>query len=109
MMSTGPLSPRSIDIIASCFAIIVTVYFWWENTKGIPESSEKALHIMKLVTVMVVLLIGWCIYTAVLRHSQVPPFPYPRNLRVSPNAIRWPAHSAMPQIGLGARFIAMGH
>src|ERR1700732_1712751 len=33
-LATGPLSPRCIDIIASCFAIIVTVYFWWENTKG---------------------------------------------------------------------------
>ena len=45
------------------FAIVVTVYFWWENTKGVSESSEKALHIMKLVTVMVVMLIAWCIYT----------------------------------------------
>src|SRR5258707_14632715 len=108
-ITKGHFSGGTTGLIAARFSVIVTVYFWWENTKGIPESSEKALHIMKLVTVMVVLLIGWCIYTAVLRHSQVPPFPYPRNLRVSPNAIRWPAHSAMPQIGLGARFIAMGH
>ena len=55
-MTSGPLSPRSIDIIATLFAIIITIYFWWQNTKGIPESSEKALHIMKLVTVMVVIL-----------------------------------------------------
>jgi len=48
--------------------------FLVENTKGVAESSEKALHIMKLVTVMVVLLIGWCIYTALLRHSPLPPF-----------------------------------
>src|SRR6267154_131635 len=38
-MTSGPLSPRSIDFIACCFAIIVTIYFWWENTKGIPELS----------------------------------------------------------------------
>src|ERR1700732_4795681 len=63
---SGAFSQISIDRIATVFAITVTVYFWWENTKGIPESSEKALHIMKLVTVMVVLLIGWWIYTAVL-------------------------------------------
>src|SRR6201988_2328356 len=69
-LPTGPLSPRAIDIIACCFAIIVTIYFWWENTKGIPESSEKALHIMKLVTVMVVILIGWWGFTIVFRHSQ---------------------------------------
>src|SRR5262250_1931242 len=47
-LTHGPLSPRTIDLIAASFAIIITVYFWWENTKGIPESSEKALKIMKL-------------------------------------------------------------
>src|SRR5216684_2177364 len=78
---SGLLALGSVDFVSASFAILVTLYFWWENTKGIPESSEKALHIMKLVTVMVVLLIGWCIYTAVLRHSSLPPFPYPRNLR----------------------------
>src|SRR6266436_5362820 len=86
-MTTGPLSPRSIDIIATCFAIIVTVYFWWENTKGIPESSEKALHIMKLVTVMVVILIGWCVYTLFVRPSHLPPLPHPRNLRLTADAV----------------------
>src|SRR5579864_3129958 len=28
------------DATAAAFAILVTVYFWWENIKGIPESSE---------------------------------------------------------------------
>src|SRR5690242_5012195 len=60
---SGPFSQNTIATIAAGFAIAVTLYFWWQNTKGIPESSEKALHIMKLVSVMVVLLIGWCLYT----------------------------------------------
>ena len=51
------------------------------------ESSEKALHIMKLVTVMVVMLIAWCIYTVIVRHSALPPWPHPRNLRLGP--ARW--------------------
>src|SRR6202140_2160555 len=107
---SGPFSQSTIAAIATGFAIVVTVYFWWENTKGIPESSEKALHIMKLVTVMVVLLIGWCIYTAVLRHSSLPPFPYPRNLRLGPNALGWLAHSSLPHMfGIVAIFIALGH
>src|ERR1044071_6582073 len=38
-LTTGPLSPRTIALIAPSFAIVITVYFWWENTKGIPESS----------------------------------------------------------------------
>jgi amino acid transporter len=106
----GPLSGVSADSIAVGFAIIVTVYFWWENTKGIPESSEKALHIMKLVTVMVVILIAWCGYTIAVRHSVLPPLPHPKNLRLSPSALGWLAHSSLPQMfGVLAIFIALGH
>src|SRR5215813_12402737 len=76
-------------LIAASFAILVTIYFWWENTKGIPESSEKALHIMKLVTVMVVILIGWCIYTLYVRPWHLPPLPHPRNLHLTEGALGW--------------------
>jgi amino acid transporter len=104
------LTPNQVDFIAAGFAILVTVYFWWENTKGIPESSEKALLIMKLVTVMVVLLISWCIYTAVLRHSALPPWPHPRNLRLNASALGWLAGSPLPHMfGIIAIFIALGH
>src|ERR1700676_1655155 len=104
------LTPNEVSFIAAGFAILVTVYFWWENTKGIPESSEKALVIMKLVTVMVVLLITWCIYTAVLRHSALPPWPHPRNLRLNASALGWLAGSPLPHMfGIIAIFIALGH
>ena len=107
---SGPLSTGSISLVSASFAILVTIYFWWENTKGIPESSEKALHIMKLVTVMVVILITWCIYTALLRHSPLPPLPHPRNLRLSESALGWLAHSSLPHMfGIVAIFIALGH
>src|SRR2546430_1592567 len=107
---SGPFSANTIASIAAAFAIGVTVFFWWQNIKGIPESSEKALHIMKLVTVMVVLLIGWCIYTAVIRHSSLPPFPYPRNLRFGPGSLGWLAHSSLPHMfGVLAVLIALGH
>jgi amino acid transporter len=104
------LTPNEVNFIAAAFAILVTVYFWWENTKGIPESSEKALLIMKLVTIMVVLLISWCIYTAVLRHSALPPWPHPRNLRLNASALGWLAGSPLPHMfGIIAIFIALGH
>ncbi|HET6930424.1 MAG TPA: APC family permease [Candidatus Acidoferrum sp.] len=107
---SGPLSSFTVDFVSASFAIVVTIYFWWENTKGIPESSEKALHIMKLVTVMVVILIGWCTYTAFIRHSTLPPFPHPRNLRLSQSALGWLAHSSLPHMfGIIAIFIALGH
>src|SRR5437868_8221564 len=40
---SGAFSPNTIATIAAIFAIVVTLYFWWQNIKGIPESSEKAL------------------------------------------------------------------
>src|ERR1700674_5677311 len=79
---SGPFSQLPIGWIAAGFAVTVTLYFWWENNKGVHESSGKALPIMKLVTVMVVLLIAWCLYTIFVRHSQVPPLPHPRNLKL---------------------------
>src|SRR6202047_2056298 len=107
---SGPFSQNTIAAIATGFAIVVTAYFWGENTKGVSESSEKALHIMKLVTVMVVILIGWCIYTAILRHSSLPPFPYPRNIHLTASALGWLAHSKLPQMfGIVTIFIALGH
>ena len=110
MHISGPLAPTSISIISAGFAVVVTTYFWWENTKGVSESSEKALQIMKLVTVMVVMLIAWCTYTVIVRHSALPPWPHPRNLRLGPSALGWLVHSSLPHtFGIIAIFIALGH
>src|SRR5262249_6656426 len=106
---SGAFSAPTVDIIAAAFAVAVTLYFWWENTKGVHESSDKALKIMKLVTVMVVMLIIWCLYTISVRHSTLPPLPYPHNLRLTPNALGWLAHTVLPQFGIVAIFIALGH
>ena len=47
-------------------ASLVTVYFWWKNIQGIHESSEQALRIMQITTVMVVMLIVWCLITLIM-------------------------------------------
>ncbi|HEY6185466.1 MAG TPA: amino acid permease, partial [Terriglobales bacterium] len=48
-----------VNLTAAAFAILVTIYFWWENIKGIHESSEKALRIMYVTTVMVIIMLLW--------------------------------------------------
>src|SRR6058998_2587583 len=48
---------------AAACAVLVTLYFWRKNIIGIRESSEKALRIMQITTVMVVILIIWCLIT----------------------------------------------
>src|SRR5580698_9376770 len=82
-----------INGTAAFFAILVTVYFWWENIKGIPESSEKALRIMYVTTVMVVVMLGWCGYTLWVRGVHLPPFPFPHNLTFSPDSLGWLKHT----------------
>src|SRR5204863_9117406 len=90
-----------MNATAAVFAILVTVYFWWENIKGIPESSGKALRIMYVTTVMVVLLVGWCSYTLWVRGFHLPPLPYLSNLVYSTDALGWLKNTSLPYtIGL---------
>ena len=49
-------SKATINLLAAGLAVLVTLYFWWRNTKGIHESSNDALRIMYATTVMIVLL-----------------------------------------------------
>jgi amino acid transporter len=95
---------------AAFFAVLCTLYFWWYNIKGVHESSQKAMRIMQITTVMVVILIAWCVYTVLLRHPALPPFPTPHNLKLEPNAMGWLygvkfAHFA----ALIAIFVGLGH
>ncbi|HTW32316.1 MAG TPA: APC family permease [Candidatus Sulfotelmatobacter sp.] len=60
---------------AAGLAVIVVLYFWWKNTQGIHESSQKALQIMAITTVMVVILIIWCTITVLHAPVQLPPSP----------------------------------
>src|ERR1700756_44 len=65
----------SDDHFAAGLAVIVVLYFWWKNTQGIHESSQKALQIMVVTTVMVVILILWCTVTVLRAPVQLPPSP----------------------------------
>ena len=56
----GQSFPFNLNYFAAFFGVVVTVYFWWKNIKGIHESSGKALRIMQITTVMVVALLIWC-------------------------------------------------
>src|SRR5581483_8541692 len=77
--------------MAAAIAILITLYFWWRNTKGIHESSDDALRIMKVTTVMVVLLIGWSLFTILIRSSmqRLPPAPAPHQLVFNTDAVGW--------------------
>jgi amino acid transporter len=99
---------------AAFFAVLVTLYFWWENIKGIPESSEKALRIMYVTTVMVVLMVGWCCYTLWVKGGHLPPWPHLRNITYltgeHEGALGWLRHSSLPYtVGIIGIMIGLGH
>src|SRR5580698_4146446 len=66
----------SDDHFAAGLAVIVVLYFWWKNTQGIHESSQKAVQIMIITTGMVVILILWCTITALKIPVHLPPSPF---------------------------------
>jgi amino acid transporter len=99
-----------VNAAAAVFAALVTLYFWWENIKGIPESSEKALRIMYVTTVMVVMMIVWCGYTLMVRGVHLPPLPHLKNIVYAPDSLGWLKHSSLPYtVGLIGIFIGLGH
>ena len=89
------------------FALIVTVYFWHENIKGIHESSEKALRVMQITTVMVVILLAWSAFTLVKSGYQAVPLPTPENLHFSKESLGFLRHS-FPEQSLTRMFGVLG-
>jgi amino acid transporter len=85
----GIASQMPTNQTAMLFAVLVTVYFWRRNIKGIHESSDDALKIMYVTTVMVVIMILWSVITLIERGGQLPPVPVPSNLSFSEDALGW--------------------
>ena len=86
----NPSSP-TVNLWAAAIAVLVTLYFWWRNTRGLHESSDDALRIMYVTTVMVVTLILWSGLTIARRPDQrrLPPAPAPHNLTFDREAVGW--------------------
>jgi amino acid transporter len=62
------------NITAVAIAVCIEVYFWRKNIIGISESSEKALRIFQVSSVLLVVLLVWSIVTIALRGVSLPPF-----------------------------------
>src|SRR5262249_40035066 len=105
-----------VDVNATSviFALVVTGYYWWENTKGIQESSEKALRVMQITTVMVVILLAWSGLTLAKVGYQPVPVPSAENLNFSDEALgflkhTFPVHVLAKIFGIFGILIAFGH
>ena len=104
---------RHLDVntFAAGLAVVATLYFWWQNTKGMHESSGKALRIMQITTVMVGILLIWAPLTIVLKNlwGHLPPAPLPRNLTFADSAQGWFKGTFWLQIPMVVIIIAFGH
>ncbi|HVW76865.1 MAG TPA: APC family permease [Alloacidobacterium sp.] len=95
---------------SAVFCVAVTLFYWWQNIKGIEESTDKALEVMKITTIMVVLLLGWGIFSAIHVRASLPPLPVPSNLHFSHDALGFLAGTKFATaLGLFGIVMAFGH
>ncbi len=100
----------SEDHFSAVFAVFVVLYFWWKNIQGIHESSEKALQIMVITTVMVVLLIVWCTITVLRVPVQIPPNPlHPGVVRLNKESLGWLDGTWISHLTWIILFVGFGH
>src|ERR1700677_4695718 len=100
----------SMNSTSAVFAAAVTIYYWWQNIKGIEEASGKALRVMQITTVMVVILLLWGVFSVMVVGVHLPPPPTPHNLHFSQDALGFlKGTSLVPVLGLFGILMAFGH
>jgi amino acid transporter len=100
----------SEDHFSAGFAILIVVYFWWKNIQGMHESSEKALQIMIITTVMVVILIIWCSITVFSAPIHLPPNPlHPGVVKLNKESLGWLYGTWISHFTWIILFVGFGH
>ncbi len=100
----------SEDHFSAAFAVLIVLYFWWKNIQGIHESSQKALQIMIITTVMVVLLIIWCTITVLRAPVQLPPNPlHPGVVPLTKESLGWLHGTWISHLTWIILFVGFGH
>jgi amino acid transporter len=94
---------------AAAFGVVVTIFFWWKNTQGIHESSEQALRIMQITTVMVVILILWCVITLIVHPAHLPPLPSRATITMDHESLGWLYHSWAASLTWVLLLVGFGH
>jgi amino acid transporter len=94
---------------AAAFAVIVTLFFWWKNIQGIHESSEQALRIMQITTVMVLILIAWCLITLIVHPAPLPPLPARANITLNHESLGWLYHTGVANLTWVILLVGFGH
>ena len=98
------------NYFSAVFGAGVAIYFWWKNTQGIHESSQKALQIMAITTVMVVILIVWCTVAVLRAPVQLPPSPlHPGVIPLNKESLGWLHGTWFSHLTWIILFVGFGH
>ncbi len=100
----------SEDHFSAAIAVLIVLYFWWKNIQGMHESSEKALQIMIVTTVMVVILIIWCTITVFSAPVHLPPNPLTTGVvRLNKESLGWLNGTWISHLTWIILFVGFGH
>ncbi|HVN17710.1 MAG TPA: APC family permease [Dongiaceae bacterium] len=97
------------NYFAAGFAVVIVLYFWWKNTEGLHESSGRALQIMVITTVMVVMLIAWCVITLLHHPAPLPPSPMQAPFPQDKETFGWLSGTIFAKLTVVLLFIGFGH
>jgi len=95
------LSPRFIAVI---FSLVVIFYFWWENIKGVRESSSKNVKIVVFTSIVGFLLIVFSLYTLFKKGFVLPPF----QISFTDESLGWIKDIGLKPVGLLGIIMAFG-
>lgn len=94
------------DIFAVITAVLITVYFWRQNVKGISESSGKSAKIVAASVAVCLVLVAWALFTIVTGHYSLPPF----KPEITDYALGWAKNiDWFKTIGVVGVIMALGH
>jgi len=98
------------NIFSMLLAIAITLFFWWENVKGIEESSGKAMKIFIITAIMGGMVLIWGVVTLLLKNEPVLTHLPKFELKLSPESFGWLKDvDWVKSIGIFSIFIAFGH
>jgi len=84
-----PMQHFPDNAFAAAFGAAVAMFFWWKNIQGIHESSTTAVKIMAVTTVMVVIMIVWCVVTLFHTPAPLPPNPLHFGITLDHESLGW--------------------
>jgi amino acid transporter len=96
----------AVTVLASLWTLLL----WWRNTRGIQDSSDRALRVIQFTAAVMIALFLACAWTLSQRASSLPPSPTAANLSLSTDALGWLEGTRwIRTIGWLGLLLAFGH